>query len=130
MLTGNLMFCRILYIVVPFFIHIFGVGYGDIIDWTAFNDCIGSTSVNPNTTEFTDYLDYTSATSGLLVNDATVSTIGMPTVTFSIPIDTAIQPVSRTDYGSTPDEDTDAYNIFNERVDFIGTILQYSSSSA
>jgi hypothetical protein len=127
MLTSNLLFRRSLSLAVLLFISISGIGYSDSIDWTAYNDCIGSTPANPNTTEFTDYLDYTGATSGLLVNDATGGTTGMPTVTFTIPANTAIQPISRTEYGSTPDEGTDAYNIFNGKVDFSGTILQHSS---
>ena len=130
MITSSLIFRKIWHMAVLPFILVFGVGYGDIINWTAYNDSIGSTSANPNTTEFTDYLDYTGATSGLLVNDATGNTTRIPTVTFTIPANTAIRPVSRTEYDSTPDEGTDAYNIFNGKVDFSGTIPQHSSSSA
>ena len=34
MLTGNLMFRKIWHMAVLSFILLFGVGYGDIIDWT------------------------------------------------------------------------------------------------
>ncbi len=99
-----------------------------VIDWTAYNDCIGSTPANAHTTVFTNYRDYTGAASGELVNDATGSSDGMPTVTFTIPADPAIQPVSAADYGCNPQAGTDAYNIFSGKVDFSGTILQHSSS--
>jgi hypothetical protein len=92
---------------VMFFALLFTAAYG-VIDWTAYNDCIGSTPANPNTTIFTDYLDYTGSTSGLLKNDATGSTAGMPTVTFTMPTDVSLQPAMAVNYGSTPASGTDA----------------------
>jgi len=67
--------CKIMVLAVLFFV---AVGHGSSIDWTAYNDCAGSTSSNPNTTEFTDYDAYSGSTSGQLVDDATGSTAGMP----------------------------------------------------
>jgi hypothetical protein len=97
-------------------------------NFVTYNDCSGTASSNSNTTSFTNYMDYTGSTSGLLKNDATGSTTGMPTVTFTIPANTAIQPVLALDFGVNPYSGTDAYAIFNGKVDFSGTIIQYSSS--
>lgn len=119
--------CHKLYSVAFIFFVSITMGYGDV-DWTAYNDCIGSTSANPNTTEFTAYSDYVGVTAGLLKNDATGGTAGMPTVTFTIPVGTEMQPRSEVNYGSTPAVNTEAYNLFNGKVDFSGTIIQHSTS--
>ncbi len=95
-------------------------------DWTAYNDCVGSTG--GNTTTYSAYRDYTGDTSGLLKDDASGSTDGMPTVTFTIPTNPAIQPLLATDYGVNPALGTEAYEIFNGHVDFSGTIIQHCSS--
>ena len=102
------------------------VGHGSSIDWTAYNDCIDSSG--GNTTTFTDYLDYTGTTSGVLMDYATGSTVNMPTVTFTIPTDPAIQPDAHLDYGSIPEPGTDAYDIFNNRINFSGTIIEMPPS--
>jgi hypothetical protein len=104
------------------------IGFEADIEWTVYNDCIGLTPVNPNTTEFTNYQDNTGAASGLLVNDATGSTAGMPTVTFTLSTDSNQQPILVEDVGSTPDAGTDAYTIFSRKVDFSGTILGQSDN--
>jgi hypothetical protein len=104
------------------------IGFEAAIEWTAYNDCIGSTPVNPNTTDFTDYQDNTGVISGLLVNDAAGSTIGMPAVTFTLSTDYNQQPIIVEEVGSTPDAGTDAYTVFNGKVDFSGTILGQSDN--
>ncbi|MBN1804215.1 MAG: chitobiase/beta-hexosaminidase C-terminal domain-containing protein, partial [Sedimentisphaerales bacterium] len=108
-------------LLVMFLALLITIAYGEI-DWTAYNDCIDSSG--GNTTTFTDYRDYTGDTSGLLKDYATGSTAGMPTVTFSIPVDEDIQPVAYLDYGSIPYPGTDAYEIFNNKINFSGTITQ------
>lgn len=103
-------------------------GYADV-DWTAYNDCVGSTISNPNATEFTDYQYYSSSTSGLLKNDATGSTAAMPTVTFTITTILDQQPQMQPEYGSVPEPGTDAYDVFNGKIDFSGSIIQHSKST-
>jgi hypothetical protein len=99
------------------------------VEWTAYNDCIGSSAhYNVNTTDYSAYLDFSGQSSGPLVNDTTGSTDSMPTVTFTIPSDPAIQPKTVLNYGVNPDTGTDACDIFCGKVDFSGTIIQHCSS--
>lgn len=109
------------------FILFSSVAGSDIVEWSAYNDCIG-TSSNPNTTEYSNYRDFSGITSGLLKNDAAGSTTGMPMVTFTIPSDASLQPRIKHDYGSIPDVGTDAYEVFNGKVDFSGTVIEHSDS--
>jgi hypothetical protein len=118
---------RLFAILSVIFILFSSVAGSDIVEWSAYNDCIG-TSSNPNTTDFSNYRDYYGVTSGPLKNDATGSTTGMPMVTFTIPPDPSIQPRIKHDYGSIPDVGTDAYDVFNGNVDFSGTVIEHSDS--
>ena len=118
---------KVKFLVVLLYILLPALTYGEV-DWTAYNDCAGSTSSNANTTVFTDYNGYGGVISGLLKDDTTGSTAGMPTVTFTIPTDTTIQPRIDYDSASNPSPGTDADVIFDGKVDFSGTILQHPAS--
>lgn len=104
------------------------IGFEADIEWTAYNDCIGSTSFNPNTTNFTNYQDNTGTISGPLVNNIIGDIAGMPTVSISIPTDTNLQPILAEEVGSTPEAGTDAYMVFDGKVDFSGSILGQSEN--
>ncbi|MHC4642317.1 MAG: lamin tail domain-containing protein, partial [Planctomycetota bacterium] len=97
--------------------------------WIAYNDCIRQIgdSTTSNVTDWTIYSGYTDHNTGILLDFATGSDVGMPTVVFtmnsSVPVNTHI------DYGDNFAVSTPAHTVFDQKVDFSGTILQHSSST-
>ena len=97
------------------------------VQWTAFNDCIG-TPANSYVTNYTDYMNYYGQTSGQLIDINGSSNEIMPYVTFSIPAMEEYQPLTASNYGANPDSGTDAWEVFDGIIDFSGTIIQHCSS--
>ena len=97
-------------------------------EWVAYNDCIRQTgdSTAANVTDWTVYSGYTDNNTGILLDFATGSDVGMPTVTFTMNTATPVQ--THIDYGDNFTVSTPAHTIFDQKVDFSGTILQHSSS--
>ncbi len=91
------------------------------LEWSAYNDCIGS--VYANTTSITNYEGYSGPTSGRLINYNTGSTSGMPIVSVQIPA--GYEPKAAFNYGVNPIANTPAYQIFNGKINFSGTIIQH-----
>ena len=98
---------------------------GASANWQAYNDCIGNAF--QNATGWTIYDGFLNNNTGLLKNWETNSTDSMPTVTFIMNPAAPVQ--IHADYGANPTEGTHAYEVFNGKVDFDGTILQHSGSN-
>ncbi|MHC4286258.1 MAG: PKD domain-containing protein, partial [Planctomycetota bacterium] len=98
-------------------------------EWVAYNDCIRQTgdSTAANVTGWTVYSGYTDNNTGLLLDFATGSDVGMPTVTFTM--NSAVPVQTHIDYGDNFTASTPAHTVFDQKVDFSGTILQHSSSN-
>jgi hypothetical protein len=93
------------------------------VNWTVYNDChtnpLGST--HDNVTRWTIYSGNTNNYTGLLKDFETGSRNGMPRVTF-----TMVGTLGSSGGGSAaanPDSNTDAYEIFNSKVDFSGNLV-------
>ncbi|MHC4543337.1 MAG: hypothetical protein ACYSYL_02260, partial [Planctomycetota bacterium] len=97
-------------------------------EWVAYNDCIRQIgdSTAANVTDWTVYSGYTDNNTGILLDFATGSDVGMPTVTFTM--NTAAPVQTHIDYGDNFTVSTPAHTVFDQKVDFSGTILQHSSS--
>ena len=98
-------------------------------EWVAYNDCIRQTgdSTAANVTDWTVYDGYTDNNTGMLLDFATGSDVGMPAVTFTM--NTAAPVQTHIDYGDNFTVSTPAHTVFDQKVDFSGTILQHSSST-
>ncbi|MGI6740204.1 MAG: MBG domain-containing protein [Brevefilum sp.] len=91
--------------------------------WTAYNDMSG-TSTPANTTEFT-----LGQTNGMLLDfDTGVETDVTVTVNFDPASSQTGTPYNYTSGGSMPDSDTDAYEIFNNKVNLQGVIMSNTSN--
>nr|NIP28230.1 hypothetical protein [Phycisphaerae bacterium]NIP51738.1 hypothetical protein [Phycisphaerae bacterium]NIS54370.1 hypothetical protein [Phycisphaerae bacterium]NIU12002.1 hypothetical protein [Phycisphaerae bacterium]NIU59847.1 hypothetical protein [Phycisphaerae bacterium] len=93
--------------------------------WTAYNDCLKETgdSTAANVTDWTIYNGYTSHNFGKLIDFATGSDVGMPSVMFTM--SPAGLGVSSGGAGGNPAPGTDAYEIFNNIVDFTPNVIYY-----
>ncbi|MHC4693892.1 MAG: PKD domain-containing protein [Planctomycetota bacterium] len=95
--------------------------------WTAYNDCLKETgdSTAANVTDWTIYNGYTSNNFGKLKDFDSGSDVGMPSVMFTMgPAGLAI---STGGAGGNPAPGTDAYEIFNNIVDFGPNLVNYGS---
>jgi len=90
-------------------------------EWTAYNDCISwsGDGTHQYATEYTIYSGETLNASGPLQDISTGSTTGMPTVTFKMNENI---PAQGPGTGTTDSlfSGTDAYDVFNGKVDFSG----------
>jgi len=91
--------------------------------WTAYNDMSG-TSTPANTTEFT-----LGQTNGMLLDFDTGEQTGVTvTVNFDPASGQTGTPFNYSDGGSMPDSGTDAYEIFNNKVNLQGVIMSATSN--
>ena len=98
-------------------------------EWVAYNDCIrqAGDSTAANVTEWTIYDGYTNNNTGTLLDFDTGSDVGMPMVTFTMNPAAPVQ--THIDYGDNFAAGTPAHTVFDQKVDFSGTILQHSSTT-
>ncbi len=96
------------------------------VNWTAYNDChtnpLGFT--HDNVTRWTIYTGNTNNYTGLLKDFETGSSHAMPVVTFTM-VGTLGSSGSA---AANPDPNTDAYEIFDGKVDFSGNIVDSESA--
>jgi len=105
-----------------------GLGFGiGGTQTTAYNDCLKQLGdfTAANVTDWTIYSGYTSHYTGKLKDFATGSDVGMPTVTFTM----GAEGLGKSSGGSggNPVAGTDAYEIFNNIVDFGPDLVYYGS---
>ena len=96
--------------------------------WVAYNDCLKETgdSTHPNATIWTIHNNDFDHSTGRLKNFETGSDTGMPTVTFSMNADAGLR-VSSGGAGGYFAAGTDAYEIFNGKVDFAPNNIYYGA---
>ena len=98
-------------------------------EWVAYNDCLreAGDSTSENVTGWTIHSNDLSNSTGRLKNFETGSDAGMPTVTFTM--GNAGLSVSSGSAGGNPTPGTEAYEIFNNIVDFGPNNIYYGGSS-
>jgi len=96
--------------------------------FSAYNDCLreAGDSTAANVTDWTIRDDNTSHNTGKLKDFATGSEVGMPTVTFTMGL--AGLQTSSSGSGGNPAVGTDAYEIFNNIVDFGPNLVYYGGT--
>jgi hypothetical protein len=114
-----------------FFVVILFVGLaGDTArsEWVAYNDCLreAADATAANVTGWTIHNNDSTHFTGRLINFETGSNAGMPTVTFTM--GSAGLSVSSGSSGGNPAPGTEAYEIFNNIVDFGPNLVYYGNS--